>query len=238
VSSRITLDLPYADPSPFDCLGAARRLDPRGRGYLADPAADMTERLELSTSDGQTLEARIDSPDRPARFTVFCHPHPLQSGSMNAPLMIAVANRLVERGHAVLRFNFRGTGASSGSHDYGKAELEDVAAAVETGRERGLPLGLSGWSFGAWAALRWLARAEDTMPYVGIAPATADLPDTLPSGPKRMILGTREQVIDGEALIKYASEQAIDLILTPGDHFFHGRGKRIGDLVGQGLEDV
>jgi hypothetical protein len=27
-------------------------------------------------------------------------------------------------------------------------------------------------------------------------------------------------------------------VLTPGDHFFHGRGKRIGDLVGQALEDT
>ena len=131
---------------------------------------------------------------------------------MNAPLMIAVAKRLVERGHAVLRFNFRGTGASSGSHDYGRAELDDVAAAVTVGRERGLPLGLAGWSFGAWTALRWLASTEDTMPYVGIAPATTDLPDTLPAGPKRIILGTREQVIDGEALISYANEQAIDLV--------------------------
>lgn len=197
----------------------------------------MTERLQLSTSDGETLEARIDSPAEPKRFTVFCHPHPLQGGSMNAPLMISVANRLVERGHSVLRFNFRGTGSSTGAHDFGSAELEDLTAAIELAREDGLPLGLAGWSFGAWTALRWLARAGEPMPYVGIAPATGDLPDELPSGPKRIILGTRDQVVDSAALTAYARDQAIDLVLTPGDHFFHGRGKRIGDLVGQGLED-
>lgn len=157
---------------------------------------------------------------------------------MNAPLMISVANRLVERGHSVLRFNFRGTGSSSGNHDYGEDELKDVSAAMELARERGLPLGVSGWSFGAWTALRWLADADETIPYVGIAPATRDLPVDLPAGPKRIILGTREQVIDSNALISYAREQGIDLVLTPGDHFFHGRGKRIGDLVGQGLEDA
>ena len=156
---------------------------------------------------------------------------------MNAPLMIAVANRLVDRGHAVLRFNFRGTGSSTGEHDYGDAELRDVAAAMDLAGERGLPLGLCGWSFGAWTALRWLADTGETMPYVGIAPATKSLPDELPPGPKRVILGTREQVIDPDALIAYAEEQSIDVVLTPGDHFFHGRGKRIGDLVGQGLED-
>ncbi|HEX6299618.1 MAG TPA: hypothetical protein VF148_04055 [Acidimicrobiia bacterium] len=197
----------------------------------------MTERLELHTSDGETLEARIDSPDSPDRFTVFCHPHPLQGGSMNAPLMIAVANRLVDRGHAVLRFNFRGTGASSRGHDEGNGELNDLTAAMELARERDLPLGLAGWSFGAWTALRWLAAEQVTIPYVGIAPVASDLPGDLPPGPKRIILGTREQVIDPEALTAYAREQGIDLVLTPGDHFFHGRGKRIGDLVGQGLED-
>lgn len=198
----------------------------------------MTERLELTTSDGETLEARIDSPVGPERFTVFCHPHPLHGGSMNAPLMVAVANRLVSRGHAVLRFNFRGTGASSGRHDSGNAELRDVSAAMELAQSRDLPLGLTGWSFGAWTSLHWLAMEEATIPYVGIAPASTSLPEDLPSGPKRFILGTREQVIDPRSLTAYAERQGIDLVLTPGDHFFHGRGKRIGDLVGQGLEDV
>lgn len=197
----------------------------------------MTERLQLETSDGVTLEARIDSPDRAARMTVFCHPHPMQGGSMNAPLMIAVANRLVERGHSVLRFNFRGTGKSTGEHEYGQGELKDVAAAVALASGRGLPLGLTGWSFGAWTALRWLAQSNSEMPYVGIAPPASELPAELPGGPKRIILGTREQVIDSDALVAYAEQQSIDLVLTPGDHFFHGRGKRIGDLVGQGLED-
>jgi alpha/beta superfamily hydrolase len=204
---------------------------------MADPTAGVSERLDLNTSDGETLEARIDSPDQPERFTVFCHPHPLQGGSMNAPLMISVANRLVERGHSVLRFNFRGTGSSSGAHDRGEGELNDIASAMAVAGERDLPLGLAGWSFGAWTALRWLAREEVAIPYVGIAPASSSLPEDLPGGPKRIILGTREQVVDRGALIEYAEQQAIDLVLTPGDHFFHGRGKRIGDLVGQGLED-
>ena len=197
----------------------------------------MSRRLKINTSDGETLEARIDSPDSPDRFTVFCHPHPLQGGSMNAPLMIAVANRLVTRGHAVLRFNFRGTGSSTGTHDYGRSELNDVTAAMEVATSMGLRLGLAGWSFGAWTALRWLADTGEIMPYVGIAPRSDELPDNLPSGPKRIILGTREQVVDSDALIAYARHHRIDLVLTPGDHFFHGRGKSIGDLVGQGLED-
>lgn len=196
----------------------------------------MTERLELTTSDGETLEARIDSPESPTRFTVFCHPHPLHGGSMNAPLMIGVASRLNERGHAVLRFNFRGTGSSTGRHDYGEAEQTDIDAAIDFAGSRGLPLGLTGWSFGAGTALRWLASRESTIPWVGIAPQAESLPHELPQGPKRIVVGTRDQVIDPTSVREYAVAKGIDLVLTAGDHFFHGKGKKIGDLVGQGLE--
>jgi alpha/beta superfamily hydrolase len=168
--------------------------------------------------------------------TVFCHADPKQAGTMNNPLMIAVTRRLVERGHLVVRFNFRGTGASTGAHDHGSAEIGDVSAAVEHARAMGLPVGLAGWSFGGVVALGWLASAGETVPYAGIAPSPERLPAELPPGPKRIILGTREQVIDADGLIDYATGHGIDLVLTPGDHFFHGRGERIGDLVGQGLE--
>ena len=196
----------------------------------------MIDRTHLATSDGETLEARWDSPDEPTGVVVFCHPHPLQGGSMMAPLMIGVTTRLVERGFSVLRFNFRGTGDSTGTHDHGDAERLDVAAAVDAARGTGLGIHLSGWSFGAGTALRWLGEQTEPMPYSGIAPADLNLPDELPPGPKRIVVGTRDQVIDIEAIRAYAEQQSIDLLLTPGDHFFHGRGRKIGDLVAQGFE--
>ena len=196
----------------------------------------MSERITLRTSDGETLEARWDVPSQPTGVVVVCPPHPLQDGSMMAPLLIAVTTRLNERGFSVLRFNFRGTGASTGEHDYGEGELLDLTAAVAAARETGLSLHLSGWSFGAGVALHWLAGQGDPIPYAGIAPPPGDLPDELPGGPKRIVVGTRDQVIDVEALRVYAGEHSIDIVLTPGDHFFHGRGKKIGDLVAQGFE--
>lgn len=155
---------------------------------------------------------------------------------MNAPLMIGVTSRLNDRGHSVLRFNFRGTGSSTGRHDYGDAEQADIDAAVELAQSRGLPVALAGWSFGGSTGLRWIASRHSTIPWVGIAPPPDSLPTDLPDGPKRIVLGTRDQVIEGEILRSYATEAGIDLVLTPGDHFFHGRGRKIGDLVGEGLE--
>jgi uncharacterized protein len=196
----------------------------------------MIDRIQLGTSDGETLEARWDRAQDPSGAVVFCHPHPRQGGTMMAPLMVAVTTRLTERGFSVLRFNFRGIGASTGVHDNGKAEVLDVAAAIGNANDTGLTVHLSGWSFGAGTALRWLSGQQDPIPYAGIAPPPQDLPDDLPAGSKRIVVGTRDQVVDVEAIRAYAERLSIDLVLTPGDHFFHGRGKKIGDLVAQGFE--
>jgi alpha/beta superfamily hydrolase len=155
---------------------------------------------------------------------------------MNNPLMIAVTLRLVEHGFSVLRFNFRGSGESTGDHDYGDSELLDIDAALSEAAGTDLPVGAAGWSFGGGTALRWLAARELSLPYVGIAPSIDPMPERLPSGPKRIILGTRDQVIDTAPVVEYAVAHSIDVVLTPGDHFFHGRGKRIGTLVAQGFD--
>jgi alpha/beta superfamily hydrolase len=196
----------------------------------------MTERFNLTTTDGETLEARWDSHDDPEFTTVFCHPSPVEGGSMMAPLMIAVTQKLVARGHAVLRFNFRGVGSSTGEYGGGEAEIQDVDAAVSVARDRSGSIGIAGWSFGAAVALNWIIENEAKMPYVGIAPPAKLVNGKPPAGPQRIILGSREQVVNPEALKTFAIDNRIDLVITPGDHFFHGRGKRIGDLVGEGLE--
>ena len=47
---------------------------------------------------------------------------------------VAVTDGLVAHGVGVLRFGFRGVGESEGSHDAGRGEVEDVAAAMEYAR--------------------------------------------------------------------------------------------------------
>lgn len=74
---------------------------------------------------------------------------------MHSKVVFRVARALGERGCAVLRFNFRGTGASEGEHDQGRGEQEDVQAALDE-LERSypsLPLVVGGYSFGAVMAL-------------------------------------------------------------------------------------
>jgi len=198
----------------------------------------MSDRLKLRTSDDLTLEARWDSAQDAKAAIVFCHAHPHQGGSMNNPLMIAVTLGLVEHGFSVLRFNFRGTGESSGEHDFGNGELLDIDSAHAEAVATGLPVGIAGWSFGAGTSLRWISERSHSLAWVGIAPAGEYLPDKIPTGPKRIVMGTRDQVIDSQAVVEYAATHSVDVVLTPGDHFFHGRGKRIGNLVAQGFAEI
>ncbi|HUG75504.1 MAG TPA: alpha/beta fold hydrolase [Acidimicrobiia bacterium] len=194
------------------------------------------------TEDGLTLETAWSGPPSDgAGLVVLCHPHPQQDGTMDAPLMRSLANRLADRGLRVLRFNFRGVGDSEGGWSGGDGEVRDVAAAVAFSREAqpDLPFGLAGWSFGAVTALRWQAQAGDDSPYVGVAPALAFDPslrmpesDELPPARRLFILGDRDQFCSVDELATYADGIGAELEILPGsDHFFVFRDVAVGNRM-------
>ena len=199
----------------------------------------------LVTADGIRLEAVWDGGDDPAAVVVLCHPHPRHGGTMNAPLIRAVARGLAARGAAVLRFNFRGVGESGGVRGGGDDEMGDVAAAVDLARRthRGLPLGLAGWSFGAVVALGWQAAVGDGAAYVGIAPPVrGDLtpalpaPDRLAPARRRFVVGARDQFVTVEEMEEYAGSIGADVVVVPGgDHFFHFRDQRVVEAAAEWL---
>ncbi len=84
------------------------------------------------------------------RGVVVTHPHPLYGGNMENPVVEQIAQSYFEKGFTTLRFNFRGTGKSSGMFDNTVGELDDVRAALEYLKELGIiDLVLAGYSFGA-----------------------------------------------------------------------------------------
>jgi hypothetical protein len=160
--------------------------------------------------------------------------------------MHKVTKSLVGRGLAVLRFNFRGVGRSTGTWDGGVGEIDDVAAAVgRAGRDDArLPTGIAGWSFGAVTALAWQARDEDSSPYAGIAPPVrteyADRlpsPDSLPTAARIFILGDRDQFATVEETRAYTDAAGASLsVLNGSDHFFFFREDRVADLIADHFE--
>jgi alpha/beta superfamily hydrolase len=92
---------------------------------------------------------------------VLCHPHPLFGGSMDSVVIGALFEALGRAGQAVLRFNFRGVGASTGQYAGGAGEVMDVLGAVEYLREACdcATTAIAGYSFGAAVALKALKES-------------------------------------------------------------------------------
>lgn len=98
------------------------------------------------------LEAIIKEPQgEPKGVALICHPHPLGGGTMHNKVVFRAAAGLLDAGLVALRFNFRGTGLSTGMHDNGIGEKDDVRTALDYLSERypGLSVTLAGFSFGS-----------------------------------------------------------------------------------------
>ena len=103
------------------------------------------------------LEAILKEPRDGSVFGValVLHPHPLGGGTMHNKVVFRAASALSEAGLITLRINFRGVGQSTGEHDEGRGELEDVRAGLQYLAETfpGRPITLCGFSFGARVGL-------------------------------------------------------------------------------------
>src|SRR5689334_16937104 len=101
------------------------------------------------------LEALWKDPEAARRGSaVVAHAHPLHGGTMHFKVVFRIARELARAGFGVLRFNFRGVGASEGRHDGGPGEREDFRTALdEAERRAGLPQIAAGFSFGSTVAL-------------------------------------------------------------------------------------
>ena len=103
------------------------------------------------------LEALLNEGAPDASYSaVVCHPHPLHGGTMHNKVVYHAAKALSSFGFPVLRFNFRGTGLSEGTHEEGRGEREDVISALDFLWDEypQRPILFAGFSFGAATGLR------------------------------------------------------------------------------------
>ncbi|MDQ6788381.1 MAG: alpha/beta fold hydrolase [Acidobacteriota bacterium] len=107
--------------------------------------------LFIPASVGQ-LEAILKEPAIDAKgVALVCHPHPLGGGTMHNKVVYRAAAGLLEAGLVTLRFNFRGVGNSTGAHDDGDGERQDVRDALDylSAQFPNLEITLAGFSFGS-----------------------------------------------------------------------------------------
>ena len=186
--------------------------------------ARRTERHSIPGPVGQ-LEAMIEFPDdEPSQLCLICHPHPLHRGSMHNKVVYRVGHGFRRAGAVVLRFNFRGVGASEGVYDHGIGEVEDARAALGflRGQFPALPYSIAGFSFGSGVALRLACSLETDLPQrvvpVGIPVLRAKFDAVYDCPlPKFFIQSTRDEfgpVAETEAAVAKFSEPKTCLLYT------------------------
>jgi hypothetical protein len=102
------------------------------------------------------LEAILKEPQGEIRGTALVlHPHPLFGGTMHNKVVFRAAAALNDAALLVLRINFRGVGQSTGEHDAGRGEGDDVRAGLDYLFENypNQEITLCGFSFGARVGL-------------------------------------------------------------------------------------
>ena len=125
----------------------------------------IAERPTTVRAGAETLEARLAVPEGARWGVVICHPHPLYGGDMDSPVVARMAEACADRGLATLRFNFRGVGASTGRHDEGRGEQDDLRACLEHLKESlggDARVAPAGYSFGDYDVVATFEAPSDT----------------------------------------------------------------------------
>jgi len=184
------------------------------------------------------LEAEYHVPDDAIASVVLSHPHPQYGGDMYNPLIHQLFQALPEVGLAALRYNFRGVGASAGSHDGGVGERLDAAAAFEAGANLGVdgPLVSCGWSFGADVSLA--TDSDQLAAWVAIAAPLAivdpsEMVAARDQRPTLLLVPEHDQFRSPESAAEATADWPSTGLVTieGGDHFLMGRAAAVAEQV-------
>lgn len=202
----------------------------------------VNAQTELRTQAGPTglLELAIDRPDGASRGTaVIAHPHPLYGGTLTNKVVQTLARAFILAGWVAVRFNFRGVGASEGTYDEGRGELDDLLSVVRLQAPEG-PLCLAGFSFGAFVTAGAIVRLHAQQRTIERAVLVGTAASRFPVPLLPVDLHQRTLVIHGEqddtvalsSVLDWARPQALPVLVIPGGgHFFHGQLPLLRELV-------
>jgi uncharacterized protein len=176
------------------------------------------------------LKAPAVSPAQGAALVL--HPHPLGGGTMHNKVVFRAASALNDAALITLRINFRGVGQSTGEHDDGRGELEDVRAGLDYLEEnyRDFDVTLCGFSFGARVGLEVGISDERVVNLISIGTPVDKYDFSFLEACRRSILfvhGDRDEFGEVEKLRKIVAKlephtQAQLSVIKGADHFFEG----------------
>jgi len=176
-----------------------------------------------------------------AGLAVIAHPHPLYGGTLDNKVTATLARATAALGWVSARFNFRGVGASAGTHDHGEGETADllwlldalpgepdVAAQLGAGP---VPVLLAGFSFGSFVQTH-VAKQMHPHQLILVAPAVNRFKTEAVAQGTLVIHGEVDDVVPLSAVFDWARPQNLPVVVVPGgEHFFHGRLHVLRDIV-------
>ena len=190
--------------------------------------------LFIPAEHGQ-LEAILKEPRSgpPKGVALVLHPHPLGGGTMHNKVVFRAAAALNDAGLTTLRINFRGVGQSTGQHDEGRGERDDVRTALDylSATYPELNITLCGFSFGARVGLEVGIQDPRVRYLIGIGtPLDKYDFEFLQACRKPLLLvhGERDEFGEVERVKSMAAEleqkTQVRLVVIPGaGHFFENR---------------
>jgi alpha/beta superfamily hydrolase len=196
-----------------------------------------TDRLLLDGAAGK-IEVDVSDPalgaDGQRRgIALIAHPHPLMGGTKDNKVVTTLARTFFSLGYVALRPNFRGVGASAGTHDEGRGETADLIAVARYAQNQygQLPLTCAGFSFGSFVQTR-VAKELNPEQLVLVAPAVNRFPTETVVAGTLVIHGEVDDVVPLKAVFDWARPQNLAVVVVPGgEHFFHGRLHQLQEIV-------
>ena len=201
----------------------------------------MNSRTEISLIQGPagSLECAVDesplnvSEGQWPPLAVIAHPHPLHGGTFNNKVVTTLVRAFNQAGYRCVRFNFRGIGASEGTWDEGRGEIDDMMAVVRAFHQSGQALALAGFSFGSYVSshvAQQLGSAVQRLVLIG--PATSNFKVADVPAHTLVVHGEQDEVVPLSATFDWARPQNLPVTVVPGvGHFFHGQLTLLKSLV-------
>jgi Predicted hydrolase of the alpha/beta superfamily len=192
------------------------------------------------------LEGELHLPEGKGHFPVVivCHPHPLYGGDMDNNVVMAVYFALVKSSIAALRFNFRGTGNSSGSYGEGVGEQDDLQAALdflstlkEIDRQR---IGLAGYSFGGMVAAYVAIKDNRVKQLALISPAlneTGWVQLKKYASPKLILTGDADTSVPFQPFQRFFGDAEQYQVIAGADHFWSGFEEQLSGKIARFFHD-
>lgn len=197
----------------------------------------MEEFITIAGSGNICLEGYLNR-QKTGKAVVLAHPHPLYGGNMDVPLICRMAACFQSAGITTLRFNFRGTGGSSGEFDNGRGEQDDVRSALAFLSDQGYDqLFLAGYSFGSWVNAHVVSAGVDVCDHIMVSPPAALLSfDRVEQLPNTGLIITGEN--DDLAPVYLVEDLLSKWKITPqvavisnADHFYVGALDELGKIL-------